>query len=251
MSAEFLNPARDVRGMAVTPHALAILRDGGNAVEATMAATASIAAVYPHMDSIGGAGFWLISLPGEESVGAEAWGAAASAATIDVYRVAVSFIQSVYHEFGGGPVLADSSIAWQYRSCSLSPDPSARNPLTPGRRPFHTLNPALARFADRRTMAYAKMHGDGQPQSQSAVFSRIAHFGWNRKPLSMRHADCWVAPGGAPVKRSSWRRAMNRGRPLRPHPFSIDDPRAFAIDGKNGARPSICRYVKPKRRESQ
>lgn len=92
MSAEFLNPVRGIRGMAVTPHALAsqsalaILRDGGNAVEAMIAAAATIAAVYPHMNSIGGDGFWLISRPGEEPVGIEACGAAASAATIDAYR---------------------------------------------------------------------------------------------------------------------------------------------------------------------
>src|SRR5258707_2183399 len=92
MSAEFLNPVRGIRGMAVTPHALAsqsalaILRDGGNAVEAMIAAAATIAAVYPHMNSIGGDGFWLISRPGAEPVGIEACGAAASAATIDAYR---------------------------------------------------------------------------------------------------------------------------------------------------------------------
>src|SRR6202047_4275145 len=92
MSAEFLNPVRGIRGMAVTPHALAsqsalaILRDDGNAVEAMIAAAATIAAVYPHMNSIGGDGFWLISRPGEEPVGIGACGAAALAATVDDYR---------------------------------------------------------------------------------------------------------------------------------------------------------------------
>ncbi|MSE15651.1 hypothetical protein GKC49_11120, partial [Pantoea agglomerans] len=43
------------QGMAVTPHhlasesALAVLRDGGNAIEAMVAAAATIAVVYPHM----------------------------------------------------------------------------------------------------------------------------------------------------------------------------------------------------------
>jgi gamma-glutamyltranspeptidase/glutathione hydrolase len=109
---------------------------------------------------------------------------------IDADGVAVSFIQSIYHEFGSGLVLADSGINWQNRGCSFSLDPSARNPLTPGRRPFHTLNPALARFADGRTMVYGNMGGDGQPQSQSAVFSRIAHFGWN--PQAAIDAPRWL-----------------------------------------------------------
>jgi gamma-glutamyltranspeptidase len=109
---------------------------------------------------------------------------------IDRNGVAVSFIQSIYHEFGSGIVLRESGINWQNRGCSFSLDPNARNPLTPGRRPFHTLNPALARFADGRTLVYGNMGGDGQPQSQSAVFSRIATFGWN--PQAAIDAPRWL-----------------------------------------------------------
>jgi gamma-glutamyltranspeptidase/glutathione hydrolase len=109
---------------------------------------------------------------------------------IDGNGVAVSFIQSIYHEFGSGIVLPRTGINWQNRGCSFSLDPAARNPLMPGRRPFHTLNPALARFDDGRTMVYGNMGGDGQPQSQSAVFSRIAHFGWN--PQTAIDAPRWL-----------------------------------------------------------
>lgn len=75
--------------MAVAPHALAsqsalaVLREGGNAVEAMISAAATIAVVYPHMNSIGGDGFWLISAPGHSPVGIEACGAAAAAASIE------------------------------------------------------------------------------------------------------------------------------------------------------------------------
>ena len=57
---------RGRRGMVTAPHhlaaqaGLAILRDGGNAIEAMVAMAATIAVVYPHMNSIGGDGFWLI-----------------------------------------------------------------------------------------------------------------------------------------------------------------------------------------------
>jgi gamma-glutamyltranspeptidase/glutathione hydrolase len=54
------------------------------------------------------------------------------------------------------------------------------NALAPGRRPFHTLNPALAVLKDDRVMAYGTMGGDGQPQSQAAVFTRHVAF---RQPL--------------------------------------------------------------------
>jgi gamma-glutamyltranspeptidase/glutathione hydrolase len=96
---------------------------------------------------------------------------------IDGEGRAVSFIQSIYHEFGSGVVLSESGINWQNRGCSFSLDPGHINTLLPGKRPFHTLNPALARFHDGRTMVYGTMGGDGQPQTQSAVFTRYAVFG--------------------------------------------------------------------------
>ena len=48
----------------------------------------------------------------------------------------------------------------------------ALNALAPGRLPFHTLNPALAVLNDGRVMAYGTMGGDGQPQTQAALFTR-------------------------------------------------------------------------------
>jgi gamma-glutamyltranspeptidase/glutathione hydrolase len=85
---------------------------------------------------------------------------------------AVSFIQSVYWEFGSGVVLGDTGIAWQNRGSSFALNPAAVNALEPGRKPFHTLNPAMARLADGRTLSYGTMGGDGQPQTQAAIFSR-------------------------------------------------------------------------------
>ena len=55
-----------LRDMVATPHTLAtqsglrILRQGGNAVEASVAAAATIAVVYPHMNSLGGDNVWFI-----------------------------------------------------------------------------------------------------------------------------------------------------------------------------------------------
>lgn len=89
----------------------------------------------------------------------------------------VSYIQSVYWEFGSGVVLQDTGINWQNRGASFSLDPASHVALAPGRRPFHTLNPAFAQLRDGREMVYGNMGGDGQPQSQAAVFSRYAMFG--------------------------------------------------------------------------
>ena len=96
---------------------------------------------------------------------------------IDRQGLAVSFIQSIYHEFGSGIVLSDSGINWQNRGCSFSLDPAHINTLEPRKKPFHTLNPALARLDDGRLIAYGTMGGDGQPQTQATIFNRVRHFG--------------------------------------------------------------------------
>jgi oxamate amidohydrolase len=95
---------------------------------------------------------------------------------IDGEGRAVSFIQSIYHEFGSGVVLPGTHINWQNRGCSFSLVEDAVNSLRPGKKPFHTLNPALARLRDGRVMVYGTMGGDGQPQTQAAVYSRYAVF---------------------------------------------------------------------------
>jgi gamma-glutamyltranspeptidase/glutathione hydrolase len=96
---------------------------------------------------------------------------------VDGQGRAVSFIQSVYWEFGSGTVLEDTGVCWQNRGTSFSLDPRALNHLRPGFKPFHTLNPSMALFDDGRVMPYGTMGGEGQPQTQAAIFTRYARFG--------------------------------------------------------------------------
>jgi gamma-glutamyltranspeptidase len=116
---------------------------------------------------------------------------------IDGKGLAVSFIQSIFHEFGSGLVLPKTGILWQNRGVSFSLDPRSLNALAPGRKPFHTLNPPLARFGDGRVMSYGSMGGDGQPQFQAAIFTRYARFGMEPGEAidapRWRHGRAWGA----------------------------------------------------------
>ena len=111
---------------------------------------------------------WLLSPDAGDTV----WMGAA-----DTSGLVVSYIQSIYWEFGSGCVLPHTGLLMQNRGSSFSLQPGALNVLSPGRLPFHTLNPALAALADGRVIAYGCMGGDGQPQTQSAVFTRYVDFG--------------------------------------------------------------------------
>jgi gamma-glutamyltranspeptidase/glutathione hydrolase len=84
---------RATRGMVAAPHALAseagaaILRRGGNAVDAAIAAATTVAVVYPHMNGLGGDNVWLIYDARARTLRAlNAAGRSAAAATLDDYR---------------------------------------------------------------------------------------------------------------------------------------------------------------------
>jgi oxamate amidohydrolase len=117
----------------------------------------------------------------------------------DAGGLVVSYIQSIYWEFGSGVVLPRTGVLMQNRGASFSLERGAVNPLAPGRRPFHTLNPALAVLKDGRVMAYGTMGGDGQPQTQAAVFTRHVLF---RQPLD------------AAIDRPRWVLGRTWGSPL-------------------------------------
>jgi len=95
---------------------------------------------------------------------------------IDSQGCAVSFIQSIFWEFGSGLVLPGSGASWQNRGSSFSLDKNHHNCLQPGRRPFHTIQPALAVLGDGRVMPYGTMGGEGQPQTQAMLFTRHVHY---------------------------------------------------------------------------
>src|SRR6202044_518188 len=87
-----LHSAGHRRGVVCAPHAAAveagraILAEGGNALEAMVAMAATIAAVYPHMNHLGGDGFWLIREPSGRVRAIMAPGPAGRNARPELYR---------------------------------------------------------------------------------------------------------------------------------------------------------------------
>ena len=98
-------------------------------------------------------------------------------AATDRSGLSVSFIQSIYWEFGSGVVLPQSGVTWQNRGTSFGLGENDTNRLEPSRLPFHTIQPAMAELSDGRLMSYGTMGGEGQPQTQAAIFSRYVLHG--------------------------------------------------------------------------
>ncbi|MBI3988506.1 MAG: gamma-glutamyltransferase [candidate division NC10 bacterium] len=89
---------------------------------------------------------------------------------------AVSLIQSIYFDFGSGVVAEGAGVLLQNRGSFFSLEPSHVNHLEPRKRTFHTLIPAMILKAGRPSLVYGTMGGEGQPQTQAALVSRIVDF---------------------------------------------------------------------------
>ena len=90
---------------------------------------------------------------------------------------ACSFINSVYSNFGSGLVVPGTGIVLQNRASLFSLEPEHPNALEPGKRPFHTIIPAMATREDEMYLCYGVMGGFMQPQGHLQVISNMTDHG--------------------------------------------------------------------------
>jgi gamma-glutamyltranspeptidase/glutathione hydrolase len=89
--------------------------------------------------------------------------------------MAVSLISSVFHQFGCG--LTGGGAALHNRGLGFSLDPSSANCAAPGKRPFHTIIPALVRRDTRVWAVLGVVGGPMQPQGQVQVLTNLVDDG--------------------------------------------------------------------------
>jgi len=90
---------------------------------------------------------------------------------------AVSFINSLFDSFGSGIVAGDTGIVLQNRGSSFSLDRAHPNHLEPGKRPFHTIIPAMVFKDNKLFMSFGVMGGGIQPQGHVQVLVNIIDLG--------------------------------------------------------------------------
>ncbi|MDR1311187.1 MAG: gamma-glutamyltransferase, partial [Burkholderiaceae bacterium] len=96
---------------------------------------------------------------------------------VDKEGNAVSLIQSIYHDFGSAIVPKGTGVLLQNRGSFFSLDKNHVNRLEPRKRTFHTLNAAMLLKDNKPYLIYGTMGGEGQPQTQAAIATRVVDFG--------------------------------------------------------------------------
>ncbi|MCR8633317.1 gamma-glutamyltransferase [Paenibacillus radicis (ex Xue et al. 2023)] len=100
----------------------------------------------------------------------------AYAAAVDDEGNAVSFIQSLYYDFGSAYTAGDTGVIMQNRGSFFSLDSSDVNALAPGKRTFHTLMPGMVLREGKPFLLMGTQGGEGQPQTQLSLITGVLDY---------------------------------------------------------------------------
>jgi gamma-glutamyltranspeptidase / glutathione hydrolase len=98
---------------------------------------------------------------------------------VDKDRNAVSFITSISDIFGSGMVAGDSGIILHNRAAEFSLEAGHPNEIAPGKRPRHSILPAMVFHGNDLQMTFGCMGANMQPQGQVQILVNIVDRGMN------------------------------------------------------------------------
>lgn len=150
---------------------------------------------------------------------------------------AVSFINSVYSAFGSGIMCPKTGVLFHNRGMSFRLEAEHPNRIEGGKRPMHTIIPAMAFKGGEAWMSYGVMGGNYQPVGHANVLSNIVDHGLNLQ-MAIDAPRIMSYPGDLEIERGL-PPAARHGLQLRGHRLAeaaspLGGGQAIIIDRRRG-----------------
>ena len=98
---------------------------------------------------------------------------------VDKNRCAVSLIFSIFHSFGSGHASEKYGLIFQNRGSGFTLEKDHPNELQGGKRPLHTIIPAMVERNGELELIYGVMGGQYQPAGHVRVLSNMIDYGFD------------------------------------------------------------------------
>jgi gamma-glutamyltranspeptidase/glutathione hydrolase len=160
-------------------------------------------------------------------------------AVVDRDRNAVSFINSIFTNFGACLASANTGVLFHNRGESFALDPHHPNRIAPRKRPLHTIIPGMVTQGERAIMPFGVMGGHYQAMGHAHLISKVLDYGLDLQsaidlPRLFPHPISGLVETERSLRERYCAELTRRGFKVGSPPAPLGGAQAISIDWENG-----------------